>query len=49
MAAQAELDDATLVDAVRADVLRFCRTVRPRDDMTLMVVGRIGLTPRHQP
>ena len=40
LVAQAELDDATLVDAVRADVLRFCRTTRPRDDMTLMVVGR---------
>jgi sigma-B regulation protein RsbU (phosphoserine phosphatase) len=40
LVAQAELDDVTLVDAVRADVLRFCRTMRPRDDMTLMVVGR---------
>ena len=40
LVAQADLDDKTLVDAVRADVLRFCRTTRPRDDMTLMVVGR---------
>ncbi len=33
-------DDAGLVDAVRTDVLAFCGSQRPRDDMTLMVVGR---------
>ena len=44
LAAQAHLDDTTLVEAVRADVLRFCRTVRPRDDMTLMVVSRTSDT-----
>jgi serine phosphatase RsbU (regulator of sigma subunit) len=29
-----------LIDAVRADVLAFCGSVRPRDDMTMMVVER---------
>jgi sigma-B regulation protein RsbU (phosphoserine phosphatase) len=29
-----------LIEAVREDVLAFCGPVRPRDDMTLMVVGR---------
>jgi serine phosphatase RsbU (regulator of sigma subunit) len=29
-----------LIEGVRADVLAFCGLARPRDDMTLMVVGR---------
>jgi len=29
-----------LIEGVRADVLAFCGIARPRDDMTLMVVGR---------
>jgi sigma-B regulation protein RsbU (phosphoserine phosphatase) len=36
----AALEAGALVDAVRDDVLEFCRPVRPRDDMTLMVVAR---------
>jgi serine phosphatase RsbU (regulator of sigma subunit) len=35
-----ELDAASLIEAVKADVLAFCGPVRPRDDMTLMVVER---------
>jgi hypothetical protein len=31
-----------LIDGVVADVLRFCDTARPRDDMTLMCLGRGG-------
>src|SRR5262249_51215532 len=29
-----------LIDAVLADVLKFCGRVRPRDDMTLLLLGR---------
>lgn len=35
-----ELDDETLIEAIKNDVLAFCGPVRPRDDMTLMVVAR---------
>jgi serine phosphatase RsbU (regulator of sigma subunit) len=31
-----------LIDGVFEDVLRFCGSVRPRDDMTVMSVGRDG-------
>jgi serine phosphatase RsbU (regulator of sigma subunit) len=31
-----------LIDGLKADVLGFCGPARPRDDMTLMVVGRSG-------
>lgn len=34
------LDDPTLIEALKNDVLTFCGAVRPRDDMTLMVVAR---------
>jgi hypothetical protein len=34
------LSHNTLLDALIADVLAFCAGERPRDDMTLMVVGR---------
>jgi serine phosphatase RsbU (regulator of sigma subunit) len=37
-----DLDDETLIQAVKNDVLAFCGPVRPRDDMTLMVVAREG-------
>jgi sigma-B regulation protein RsbU (phosphoserine phosphatase) len=37
-----ELDDETLIEAIKNDVLAFCGPVRPRDDMTLMVVAREG-------
>jgi serine phosphatase RsbU (regulator of sigma subunit) len=40
LAAGAALPGAALVEAVRDDVLHFCGPVRPRDDMTLMVVER---------
>jgi sigma-B regulation protein RsbU (phosphoserine phosphatase) len=36
----AGLPHPRLIDAVREDVLSFCGPARPRDDMTLMVVGR---------
>ncbi len=29
-----------VIDGVFEDVLRFCGSVRPRDDMTLMALGR---------
>jgi sigma-B regulation protein RsbU (phosphoserine phosphatase) len=35
-----ELDPHSLIEAVKADVLAFCGPVRPRDDMTLMIVER---------
>jgi sigma-B regulation protein RsbU (phosphoserine phosphatase) len=31
-----------LIDGVVADVLRYCGTARPRDDITLMCLGRAG-------
>jgi sigma-B regulation protein RsbU (phosphoserine phosphatase) len=31
-----------LIDGVFEDVLRFCGPVRPRDDMTVMSIGREG-------
>jgi sigma-B regulation protein RsbU (phosphoserine phosphatase) len=34
------LSDRALIDAVRQDVLGFCGPVRPRDDMTFMVLTR---------
>jgi hypothetical protein len=37
------------VEAVRADVLQFCRPLRPRDDMTLMVVARCPDLPPAPP
>lgn len=40
LVAHAHLVDGALVDAVRDDVLGFGGHVRPRDDMTLMVVAR---------
>lgn len=35
-----ERDDEALIEAIKNDVLAFCGPVRPRDDMTLMVVAR---------
>jgi sigma-B regulation protein RsbU (phosphoserine phosphatase) len=35
-----QLSDRALIDAVRQDVLGFCGAVRPRDDMTFMVLTR---------
>ncbi len=32
-----------LIDGIVEDVLRFCDTVRPHDDMTLMCLSRDGL------
>ena len=40
LARSRELDDEALIEAVKADVLTFCGAVRPRDDMTLMMVTR---------
>jgi serine phosphatase RsbU (regulator of sigma subunit) len=37
---RAQVPHRELVEAVREDVLAFCGPVRPRDDMTLMIVGR---------
>jgi sigma-B regulation protein RsbU (phosphoserine phosphatase) len=34
------LADPALIEALKEDVLAFCGPVRPRDDMTLMVVAR---------
>lgn len=34
------LADQALIEAIKDDVLGFCGPVRPRDDMTLMVVAR---------
>jgi serine phosphatase RsbU (regulator of sigma subunit) len=39
------LSDSCLIDAVRQDVLGFCGPVRPRDDMTFMVLARPAVTP----
>jgi phosphoserine phosphatase RsbU/P len=38
--ARRESSDEELLEAVRRDVLAFCDTVRPRDDMTMMLVRR---------
>ncbi|HET8647010.1 MAG TPA: PP2C family protein-serine/threonine phosphatase [Vicinamibacteria bacterium] len=38
------LSDRALIDAVREDVLGFCGPVRPRDDMTFMVLTRPSLS-----
>jgi sigma-B regulation protein RsbU (phosphoserine phosphatase) len=35
-----ELNGGELIDALLADVLAFCGRVRPRDDMTLLLLGR---------
>lgn len=40
LAAARGADDEQLIDGVRADVIAFCRTAPPRDDMTMMVVSR---------
>ena len=32
--------DQELIDGVRADVMAFCGSSPPRDDMTMMVVAR---------
>lgn len=40
------LSDRSLIDAVCQDVLGFCGTVRPRDDMTFMVLTRPVTAPR---
>jgi serine phosphatase RsbU (regulator of sigma subunit) len=40
LTSHAALPHRELIDSVRDDVLAFCGPVRPRDDMTLMVVGR---------
>ena len=32
-----------LIDGIVEDVLRFCDTARPHDDMTLMCLSRDGL------
>jgi phosphoserine phosphatase RsbU/P len=34
--------DQELIDRLLVEVLRFCGAIRPRDDMTLMVVSRRG-------
>ena len=39
------LSDRALIDAVCQDVLAFCGPVRPRDDMTFMVLARPGTVP----
>ena len=40
LAAARWADDQQLIEGVRADVLAFCGSAPPRDDMTLMVVAR---------
>jgi hypothetical protein len=35
----AALGPPQLIEGVREDVLAFCGSVRPRDDMTMMVVA----------
>ncbi len=37
-----KLGNDDLLAALRNDVLAFCETARPRDDMTLMVIAREG-------
>jgi serine phosphatase RsbU (regulator of sigma subunit) len=34
-----------LIDGIVDDVLRFCGTARPHDDMTLMCLGRSTRSP----
>jgi serine phosphatase RsbU (regulator of sigma subunit) len=40
LVAHADLSPPDLIESVREDVLAFCGTVRPRDDMTMMLVAR---------
>ena len=40
LAAARGAGDQELIDGVRADVIAFCGTAPPRDDMTMMVVAR---------
>jgi len=40
LVAHASLAPPDLIESVREDVLAFCGTVRPRDDMTMMLVAR---------
>ncbi|HLA76626.1 MAG TPA: SpoIIE family protein phosphatase, partial [Vicinamibacteria bacterium] len=40
LARSAGLGHRELIEAVRADVLAFCGTASPRDDMTLLVLAR---------
>jgi serine phosphatase RsbU (regulator of sigma subunit) len=40
LAAARGADDEQLIEGVRADVIAFCGTAPPRDDMTMMVVSR---------
>jgi serine phosphatase RsbU (regulator of sigma subunit) len=40
LVAHAALAPPDLIESVREDVLAFCGTVRPRDDMTMMLVTR---------
>lgn len=42
LAVSRELGHDTLIEMLKADVLAFCGPVRPRDDMTLMLVAREG-------
>jgi phosphoserine phosphatase RsbU/P len=40
LAGHGELGDGELLEAVQRDVLAFCGSARPRDDMTLLVLAR---------
>jgi serine phosphatase RsbU (regulator of sigma subunit) len=40
LARSSDRDAPSLIESVKADVLAFCGPVRPRDDMTLMVLAR---------
>ena len=40
LVAQRALAPPELIESVREDVLAFCGNVRPRDDMTMMLVAR---------
>jgi sigma-B regulation protein RsbU (phosphoserine phosphatase) len=40
LTAQGALSPPDLVESVREDVLAFCGNMRPRDDMTMMLVAR---------
>jgi sigma-B regulation protein RsbU (phosphoserine phosphatase) len=40
LASSADLDGPVLLDRLRTEVLGFCGLVRPRDDMTLLLVSR---------